>query len=149
MMVARVQVRDAVQRIAGVWPTLRKRDTLRDEIGRALMRHADTLDPVDLDEGVALLVQTARVQQDDGGPAAPPGPGEVLGCVLTAKRQRVQGEREKLRAEDWGTKATDRAPSVERTGKPCNHRGGCGRVMVYLVPEGAYYCEGCRTVRYA
>ena len=33
-MVARVQVRDTVQRLAGVWPTLRKRDTLRDEIGR-------------------------------------------------------------------------------------------------------------------
>lgn len=139
MMVARVQVRDTVQRIAGVWPTLRKRDTLRDEIGRALMRHADTLDPVDLDEGVALLVQTARVQQDDGGPAAPPGPGEVLGCVLTAKRQRVMAAR---------GPAADRPTSVQDGGRTCR-RSGCGAPMMYLPSEGAYYCDGCRTVTYA
>ena len=148
-MVARVQVRDTVQRLAGVWPTLRKRDTLRDEIGRALMRHADNLEAADLDEGVTLLVQTARVQQDDGGPAAPPGPGEVLGCVLSAKRQREADERDKVRAEDWGTTSTKRAPSVEVSQRPCSHRGGCGRRLVYLVPAGAYYCEGCRTVTYA
>ena len=149
MPVAKPQVRDTVQRLVGVWPTLRKRDTLRDEIGRALMRHADTLEAADLDNGVSLLVQTARVQQDDGGPAAPPGPGEVLGCVLSAKRARVSSERDKMRAEDWGGKSVKRAPSVEQSQRICRHRGGCGRMMLYLVPESAYYCEGCRTVTYA
>lgn len=139
MMVARVQVRDTVQRLAGVWPTLRKRDTLRDEIGRALMRHADNLDPADLDEGVTLLVQTARVQQDDGGPAAPPGPGEVLGCVLSARRARVSAAR---------GPAADRPTSVQDTTNTCT-RNGCGHALMYLPSEGAYYCDGCRTVRYA
>lgn len=138
-MVARVQVRDTVQRLSGVWPTLRKRDTLRDEIGQALMRHADNLEATDLDEGVTLLVQTARVQQDDGGPAAPPGPGEVLGCVLSAKRARVMAAR---------GPAADRPTSVRDAGRTCR-RGGCGSPMMYLPSEGAYYCDGCRTVTYA
>lgn len=140
MMVARVQVRDTVQRLAGVWPTLRKRDTLRDEIGRSLMRHADNLDPVDLDEGVAMLVQTARVQQDDGGPAAPPGPGEVLGCVLSARRARVMAAR---------GPAAERPTSAQVSTRTCRRTGCDARPMMYLPSEGAHYCEGCRTVTYA
>lgn len=139
MMVARVQVRDCIQRVAGVWPTLRKRDTMRDEIGRAIMAHADRLEVSDLDAGVDTLIRTARAQQDDGGPASPPGPGEVLGCILAARRDRLAGER---------GSATERDTSAQDSGRTCR-RPNCGAVLMWLPSEGAHYCDGCRTVTYA
>jgi hypothetical protein len=139
MTVARVQVRDCIQRLVGVWPTLRKRDTMRDEIGRAVMAHADRLMPGDLDAGVDMLIRTARAQQDDGGPASPPGPGEVLGCILAARRDRLAGTT---------PSAADRDTSAKDTGRTCR-RSGCGDILMWLPSEGAYYCDKCRTVTYA
>lgn len=139
MALARVQVRDAIQRLCGVWPSLGKRDALRDEIGRAIMQHADTLDLADLDAGLSLLIRSARVRQDDGGPALPPGPGEVVGCILTARRDRTSRAR---------GGAADRDTSARDTGRACG-RNGCDGVLMWLPSEGAHYCDGCRTVTYA
>lgn len=138
-MVARVQVRDCIQRIAGVWPSLRKRDTMRDEIGRGIMAYADRLEPADLDTGVDMLIRTARAQQDDGGPASPPGPGEVLGCILAARRDRLAGVR---------GSAAERDTSAKDTARACR-RSGCGAPLMWLPSEAAHYCDKCRTVTYA
>lgn len=90
-MVTKGQVRDSIARLVGVWPALGKRDALRDEIGQAIMQHAERLEGDDLDAGVSMLIRNGRTRQDDGGPAQPPGPGEVVGCILTAYRDRTRG----------------------------------------------------------
>ena len=87
-MVTRTEVREGIARLVGVWPTLARRDALRQEIGEAVMRHAGRLDPVDIRQGLDDLIARARAQQDDGGPAAPPGPHEVVGCILSARDAR-------------------------------------------------------------
>lgn len=79
---------DCVQRMMGVWPGLRRREELQREIGTAVMRHAHRLTAADITKGMDALVSRARTQQDDGGPAAPPGPHEVVGCILSAARAR-------------------------------------------------------------
>jgi len=136
-MVARVQVRDTVARIAAVWPRLAsdKHYGLRQEIGGAIMRHADALDLSDLEEGVAMLISSARAQQDDGGPAAPPGPHEVLGCVLAAKRARL--------ADARGGAAT-RDTSARVTALDCR-RASCKGSLMWLPVEGMHYCRDCNT----
>ncbi len=89
-MVTRAEVRAAIGRMAGVWPALARRDAMRQEIGNAVMRHADKLQPDDLARGMDELLARARGVQDDGGPASPPGPHEVVGCILRAKDERVR-----------------------------------------------------------
>lgn len=93
MMVTRREVMDlCVNRMAGVWPGLRKRVELQREIGAAVMRNAHRLTVDDVSKGMDALVSRARTQQDDGGPAAPPGPHEVVGCILAAARARELSE---------------------------------------------------------
>jgi hypothetical protein len=98
--VNRAEVRQAITRMVGVWPGLGKRDVLRQEIGEAIMRHADKVQPSDLDEGVRLLITTARTRQDDGGPAQPPGPRDVVGCILSARHDRVERLRDAAPRKD-------------------------------------------------
>lgn len=89
MTVTKREVMDGcVYRMIGVWPGLRRREELQREIGTAVMRHAHRLTVADITKGMDALVSRARTQQDDGGPAAPPGPHEVVGCILSAARAR-------------------------------------------------------------
>ena len=88
-MVTKADVRDTVDRLVGVYHRLRKADELRQEIGQALMRHAERLEVADLYAGSNALIESLPTRQADGGPSSPPGPHEVVGCVLTAKRARL------------------------------------------------------------
>lgn len=89
-MITKADVRDTVDRLAGVYARLRKADELRQEIGQALMRHAERLDVADLHAGTTTLIESLPTRASDGGPASPPGPHEVVGCVLIAKRARMK-----------------------------------------------------------
>lgn len=88
-MITEQNVRDTVERLAGVYHRMRKADELRQEIGQALMRHADHIEVADLYAGSNALIESLPTRQADGGPSSPPGPHEVVGCVLTAKRARL------------------------------------------------------------
>ncbi len=88
LVITRDDVRRGIQRLVGVWPPLARRDALRQEIGESVMRHAERIDRVDIQHGLDDPIARARARQDDGGPAAPPGPHEVLGCILSAARAR-------------------------------------------------------------
>ena len=88
-MITKADVHDTVDRLAGVYARLRKADELRQEIGQALMRHAERLDVADLHAGITALIESMPTRQADGGPSSPPGPHEVVGCILTAKRARL------------------------------------------------------------
>ena len=88
-MISKADVHDTVDRLAGVYARLRKADELRQEIGQALMRHAERLEVADLYAGTTALIESMPTRQADGGPSSPPGPHEVVGCILTAKRARL------------------------------------------------------------
>ena len=88
-MITEQNVRDTVERLAGVYHRLRKADELRQEIGTALMRHAERLEVADLYAGCNALIESLPTRQADGGPTVPPGPHEVVGCILTAQRARL------------------------------------------------------------
>lgn len=88
-MITRADVQESIDRLAGVFPRLRKEDALRNEIGRALMRNAEKLEVVDLHAGCTSMIESMPALQPDGWPTAPPGPHEVVGCVLTAHRARL------------------------------------------------------------
>ncbi len=88
-MITSADVKESIDRLAGVFPRLRKEDALRNEIGRALMCNADKLEVSDLHAGCTSMIESMPALQPDGWPTAPPGPHEVVGCVLTAMRARL------------------------------------------------------------
>lgn len=127
MTITRTDAIDTVKRLTSVYSRLRRDDTMRDEIGQALMRHADKLTVPDLYAGCTALIETLPARQKDGGPAAPPGPHEVLGCVLQARHDRVREEpkvrfsmaqsvRDKVRAGERITRAEALAHDVYEPG---------------------------------
>ena len=100
MPLIRADVRLALGRLTDVWPALAKRDALRNEMGESIMRHAVDLQPQDLDAGMTMLIERSPLVTKDGWVTAPPGVNEVVGCVLTAKRERLRQARP--RRKDWG-----------------------------------------------
>lgn len=100
MPVIRADVRIALGRLTEVWPALAKRDAFRNEMGVAVMRHALDLQPQDLDAGITTLLEQSPTVTASGWITAPPGVHEVVGCILTAKRERVRAARP--RRKDWG-----------------------------------------------
>lgn len=127
MAITRNDARDVVTRLAGAYKQLRRDELMRDEIGQALMRHADKLTTLDLYAGCTTLIESLPSRSNDGGPATPPGPHEVMGCVLQARRDRVRDEptvrfsmaqsvRDKVRAGERITRAEALAHDVYEPG---------------------------------
>ena len=100
MPLIRADVRLALGRLTDVWPALAKRDALRNEMGESIMRHALDLQPQDLDAGITTLIEQSPTVTASGWITAPPGVHEVVGCILTAKRERLRAARP--RRKDWG-----------------------------------------------
>lgn len=69
-----------------MWPAARNNDEYQQTVKEMLVAKSNTLTGDALSEGYRMLVRSARTSRDDGGPAWPPSPGEVMGCVLTAAR---------------------------------------------------------------
>jgi len=88
MAVSTEDVRVVLQRLATIWGRIGRNHELRQEMGRAVMRYAERLEVADLNAGVEDLIATAKLQAYDGGPATPPGPSELVGCVLKARDRR-------------------------------------------------------------
>ena len=117
-MVTKDEVRAGIQRLVGMWPALGKRDALRQEIGHAVMKHAERIEPADIRAGLDKLIASTRTGQDDGGPAQPPSPHEVVGCILAASnvRRMADGANSRPRndgitfAEWWETVPDDERP---------------------------------------
>lgn len=135
-MLSRGDVRQALERVAVVWPLLSSRDAMRQEIGESIMGYSEVLEPSDLDAGVSLLIKMHPTAAKDGGPAWPPGPNEVTGCVLKARQERL--ERAPRPPEE------ERVGPREVIGRHC-HR--CKSALLYLPPERLLYCDGCRSVQ--
>lgn len=135
-MLTRGEVRQAIERMTLVWPLLSSRDGMRQEIGDALMGYAEALEPSDLEQGVSLLIRSQPTAAKDGGPAWPPGPNEVTGCVLKARADRVERLPRPPEPDSTGPRLV--------IGRVCLR---CAGPVVYLPPERVLYCEGCRSVQ--
>lgn len=120
-------VKDALRRLESIWPVLRNRREQVKEIGDGLWRHRARLTPASMAKGIDLLLETT--------PAIgyPPGPSEVIGCVLMAAgkpEQRKEPERE--------------LPRTEVVGRQCEQ---CGSPVELFPPERVLICVGCNTLQ--
>jgi len=89
-MINQQDVEQAVKRMQSVWPRVQTTPGLKAEMVAAVMRHAEKLQPLDLAAGVDSLIESRPAAQDTGWAAAPPGPHEVVGCLLAARATRMQ-----------------------------------------------------------
>ena len=89
-MIKQQDVEQAVKRMQSVWPRVQTTPGLKAEMVASVMRHAGKLEPADLAAGVDSLIESRPAAQDTGWAAAPPGPHEVVGCLLTARATRMQ-----------------------------------------------------------
>ena len=89
-MVNEQDVQQAVKRLQSVWPRVQTTPGLRAEMVAAVMRYAGKLESADLTDGVDNLIGSRPAAQDTGWAAAPPGPHELVGCVLAARIERMQ-----------------------------------------------------------
>ena len=83
-------IRDAIlgefPRLRALWPVLEGKPEHLGEIGKAIMRHENRLKPEDVTHGFDRVIQECPTT------GWPPGPHEVLGCVLReadARRTRT------------------------------------------------------------
>lgn len=76
-------VGEQIQRLRVLWPVLNSRDQHTQEIVAAVMRHAHRITADDVRAGFDEAIE--------GAPTSgwPPGPHEVIGCVLAARERRV------------------------------------------------------------
>jgi len=133
-VITRDEVRAGIQRMADVWPQLRKNDALRREIGETIYRDRARLESGDLENGFAELVKRTPAVAKDGGPAWPPGPREVMECIAMARTARIGRA---IRSRESG------APRPV-AGRSCSRCRG----QVALVPqERVLLCEGCGSVQ--
>ena len=131
------EIREAIvaefPRLRALWPGLNKKPEVLSEVGKAVMAHADKLAPEDVARGFDALIQASPTS------GWPPGPHEVVGCVLTAAGERRENERTARRRHEFESTAPAR---YEVSGPPCS----CGSPLVLLREERALYCDECRRV---
>jgi len=73
-------------RLRALWPVLESKPEHLAEIGKAVMRHESRITPEDVSHGFD------RVIQESPTTSWPPGPHEVLGCILDERRRRVRDD---------------------------------------------------------
>lgn len=73
---------EQIARLRVLWPVLNTRPEHTQEIVQAIARHAHRLKAVDVAEGFSMAIENAPTN------GWPPGPHEVLACVLKAAETR-------------------------------------------------------------
>jgi hypothetical protein len=73
---------EQIARLRVLWPVLNSRPEHTREIVQAIARHAPRLKPSDVADGFSLAIENAPTN------GWPPGPHEVLACVLKAAETR-------------------------------------------------------------
>lgn len=126
-------VKEQLTRLAGVWPALRNNAAMLEECERLVLRHKDRLVRSDLEEGISLVIEISPAK------GYPPGPNEVIGCVLRVREERMQAERDAERSEEL---RRDPPARQQVAGKFCT----CGKRLVLLPEERVLWCEGCNRV---
>lgn len=105
-------VGEQMERLRVLWPVLNSRDQHTQEITAAVLRHAHRLKPEDVQAGFSEAIEGAPTN------GWPPGPHEVIGCVLAARERRVGSQHSRRRgnyggmtfAQWWHTLPMDERP---------------------------------------
>lgn len=121
-------------KMEGMWPILKKNDQHKEAIVLLINEKASHVSADDLTAGYRLLVANARTSNKDGGPAWPPSPPEVVGCILTAHRDRRSEVRISYTAQGPRKVA----------GRLCRR---CQQHLTFLPGDNVLYCFSCRSVQ--
>lgn len=89
-MVDTEQIDLLIKRVIGMWPVAKNNAEYQQTLREVVTAKQAVIQPGDIAEGYRSLVANTRTSRDDGGPAFPPNPNEVLGCILAAGRNRKQ-----------------------------------------------------------
>lgn len=131
------EIRDAIvaefPRLRAIWPGLNGKPEVLAEVGKAVMVHAERLTPEDVARGFDDVIQASPTT------GWPPGPHEVVGCVLAAATERRTNERAAERRREFEMIAPAREEII---GRSCS----CGAPLALLREERAVYCDACRRV---
>ena len=128
--VIEVELARQVERLRVLWPQLRKSSGITDEVEAAVMRHARRITADDVRLGFDDVVE--------GSPSTgwPPGPHEVVGCILAASKSRK-------RSTD-GHEPERELPRIEVVGRQCP---ACGKALELMPPERVIMCTACGTLQ--
>ena len=80
------ELRTHTRRLASLWPALKSKPEHVAEVEQAVLRHEPRLTVSDLTHGFDEVIANCPTT------GWPPGPHEVLGCVLGARKRRLNGE---------------------------------------------------------
>lgn len=130
-MVDTEQVDALVQRIVGLWPVAKNNTEYRSTVAEMVMAKRELIQPDDISAGFRTLAANTRMSRDDGGPAFPPSPGEVLGCILTAARNREK------------PRELPRRGSRKVRGRVCRK---CQGPLNFMPGDDVLHCPACNAV---
>lgn len=122
-------VLEQIQRLRVIWPTLNAKQAITQEIHDSVMRHSAKLTEEDVRKGFDIVIESSPSR------GWPPGPHEVIGCILRAAGDRRSGsviEREKV------------VPQREVVGRQCTK---CGGPVNLLRSERLIHCQSCNVVQ--
>lgn len=120
---------EQLERLKNLWPTLKNKPEVLEEIRHAITKHERRLESSDVAQGFDDVIQKSPTS------GWPPGPHEVIGCILGVANQRV-----------INTKTRDRGPAghPEVAGRYCSK---CQGPVVLLASDRFIYCGPCNLVQ--
>jgi hypothetical protein len=118
-----------LERLQNLWPTLKKKPEVMDEIRQAIIRQERRISAADISDGFDSVIEKSPTS------GWPPGPHEVIGCILHASSQRF-----------IATKSRADGPSglPEIAGRYCSK---CQGPVKLLAQDRFIYCDGCNLVQ--
>jgi len=136
-MIERDDVLYLVDRITGMWPVIKNNEEHKKAICDLVWEKRNIVNEHDLNDGYRTLIANSRTSRADGGPAWPPSPSEVLGCVLASASKR---------------KASDPAPArdsgaLRRVAGMLCVRPGCHGPIDFIPSESTLWCSKCNSVQ--
>lgn len=120
-------IHEQLQRIRALWPALNGKPEVTDEITRAIKRHEGKLEPADVVAGFDEVIATSPTT------GWPPGPHEIVGCVLRASGARRMD-----------APPPQYPPRTELVNRQCSK---CGGPVALLPNERVIYCGRCNLVQ--
>lgn len=120
-------IHEQLQRLRALWPALNAKHEVTDEITRAIKRHESKLAPEDVVAGFDEVIATSPTN------GWPPGPHEIVGCVLHASRARRSD-----------APRPQYPPRTELVNRQCSK---CGGPVALLPTERVVYCGACNLVQ--
>ena len=117
-------------RVVTIWPVLKGKPEVVDEMRRAILRHATKLDAEDIRSGVDDCIANSPTS------GWPPGPHEVVGCILIRSTDRRRGAKAGMVREQM--------PHEQVVGRMCVK---CAGPLSLIPDERVIYCEECNLVQ--